>query len=580
METSMMTPHVSSPRGFCCTTIIVGKKATVDGSVIVAHSDDDVADQRVVFVPTLDQSQGRNVYYDNCSIGSNSAYNSTDIRRYIGTDRGLAYDTRDYAKSIPIGSIKGVAKTYAYFDCNYGIMNEHGLMFGECTCGCRQEDKVLPSPQRLFYASELSRVALERCKTAVEAIECMGDLIRTYGIYGTGETLTVGDANEAWVFEMCPTSKKGNGAGVWVAQRVPDDGFFVAANEFRIRDVYRSPKDPGTGSDDLCFKSADPAGNTILYSANLFPTCDPSAKHIDWLPTVSYGEYSHPYYSLRRVWRALSLAKPSLKLKPGVKDGYTRAYPFSVKPDKKLSVADIAAIYRDSYEGSAYDQTTGIGAGPFGTPVRVDVNPDHGEDTWNLSKYHPKGAWERPISIYRCGNLWINQAKTTTPRAPDQNFLGYSWIAMDRPATNCLMPFDCRAPSLPVSMETMNILDFQFGGKSAWWAFNFVANYLNLNYCNMLKDLQAVREPLEQAAFDKVAAAMKALEEGSFTNLQVYCAENCEKVVAAWWHLATHLIVKYCNGCVTLGPNSIMAPIGYPTWWLKTAGYFDGPVKY
>jgi len=300
-----------------CTTMSVGKDATVDGSVIVAHADDDVADERVIYVPAAayNESDTRQVYYDDASLGhtlsdGKTKYNYSELYRYIGESRGPGYNT-DADKShfsTPLGSIPQYPKddpdypldlpkelkTYAYFDSNYGIMNEHQLMIGECTCGA----KIHPEPKpgkRIFYAAELSRVALERCTNARDAINLIGYLIEKYGYYGTGETLLIGDPNEAWVIEMCGYDMDGTD-GIWVAQRVPDDGFFVAANEFRIRDVE---------------EGKDKDSENMKYSSNLFEVCkangwlDKSAKEMDWLPTVSWGEYGHPYYSLRRVWRAL-----------------------------------------------------------------------------------------------------------------------------------------------------------------------------------------------------------------------------------------------------------------------------------
>lgn len=601
-----------------CTTIIVGKKATMDGSVIVAHSDDDVSDTRVIFVPEKDFTKKRNVYYDNASLGPNENYNSTDIRRYIGEDRGPGYkkiDGEPYKESTRLGEINldflatlkiklDDNKTYSYFDSGYGIMNEHGLMIGECTCGA----KVQPDPEpgkRIFYAAELSRVALETCKTAIDAIKVMAYLIKEYGLYGTGETLLIGDADEAWVMEMCGfdlTKKENDGVvngdvienGIWVAQCVPDDHFFVAANEFRIRDIYQNNDDQKKGNpQELYFESIDPQKKDtaiIRYSANLFAVCeamgwkkDKASKQLDWLPTVSHGEYSHPYYSLRRVWRAFSKVNPLLHLSPKAKDGYTRQYPFSIplptdptdsqsnEPVKKLGIADIAAIYRDQYEGTEFDLTVGAAAGPFRNPVRYDVNPDQG-DTFNLNSYKPEGAWERPISIYRCGTLWINQAKKINGET-----VGISWIGLDRPMANCLMPFYCKMKNLPDLIQTMNLLEFEFKGKSAWWAFNFVANYVNLNYSYMMKELSALQSNLESIAFGKIN---DVLTNGNTAGLIDFCNKNSEGVVDAWWKLATQLIVKYNDGCLTTGPNNVMEIIDYPKHWLKIAGFYDGPTKY
>ncbi len=155
-----------------CTTILVTKGASQDGSVFISHSDDDeLGDQRIIYVPAADHPPGskRPVYYDPCSF-------EVATVRYVGTSRGPGYDTPGLAKTEPLGYIDQVEHTYAYFDGNYGIMNEHQLMFGECTNGA----KIEPKPEkgkRIFYSSELSRVALERTTTAREAINCGVDPI-------------------------------------------------------------------------------------------------------------------------------------------------------------------------------------------------------------------------------------------------------------------------------------------------------------------------------------------------------------------------------------------------------------------
>jgi dipeptidase len=554
-----------------CTTMIVGKDATADGSVIVAHSDDDVADERVIYVPEAYYPAGamRPVYYDDCSLGYNSDYNSTELRRYIGSARGPGYNTQDFPESNPLGEIPQVQHTFAYFDSNYGIMNEHQLMIGECTCGAKFHPEPEPG-KRIFYAAELSRVALERCTKATEAIYLIGDLIEKYGYYGTGETLLIGDPDEAWVMEMCgyedevgsEFDPQGTG-GIWVAQRVPDDEYFVAANEFRIRTVR---------------EDIDRDSERMKYSANLFDVCRSQgwlkhdATEMDWLRTVSWGEYSHPYYSLRRVWRALSKAAPSLRLPAWVEDGYTTAYPFSIKPDKKLSVADVAAIYRDHYEGTEFDMTQGPAAGPFGDPTRYENNPDKG-NVWNLNEYHVHGAWERPISIYRCGMLWINQGRRSLP----DPIGGVCWIGLDRPTCNCLMPFYAGVTELPLALQTMNLLEFD--RDSAWWAFNFVANYATIKYAYMIQDISAKQKELEEAAYKAMSYFERTAQGKSRSDLTAFCNANAAKVISEWWELSEALIVKYNDGCITT-PDSIMQKVDYPKDWLQDAGYYKGPISY
>jgi len=565
----MTSPIFPRRSRFACSTFAVGKKATADGSVIISHSDDDISDGRIIYVPAADHPKGaaRNVYYDDASLGHNADYNATEARRYIGTDRGPGYDTRDYAPSKPLGTIPQVPHTFAYFDASYGVMNEYQLSIGECTCGA----KVHPEPEpgkRIFYSAELSRVALERCTKAREAVELMGKLIAMYGYYGTGETLLIGDTEEAWVMEMCGYDMEGSD-GIWVARRVPDDGFFAAANEFRIREV-------------------DPHDSGMLFSENLFDVCsklgwwNPVDGPLDWLRSVSHGEYSHPYYSLRRVWRAMSMLAPSLGLSPWVEDGYTTGYPFAVKPDKPLTVSAISVIYRDSYEGTGFDMTKGVAAGPWGDPTRFDVNPDQDADTFNLNEYHPSGAWERPLSIYRCGFYWINQSRSDVPDPVG----ALCWLGLHRPSTSCLMPLYPGLLEMPKALETMSVLQLQ--RESAWWAFAAVGNYASLKWCYMIKDIQAKaseREGLsEKERLVTEAKALELLANKKHEKCRVWLGERCEKVVkdtmTDWWQLFDYLIVKYNSGGITTSSEKIMEHADYPRAWLATVGYFAGPIDY
>ena len=348
---------------YACTTTIVGKNASVDGSVMVSHSDDGLNDASMVYVPAMDHKPGslRAVYYSHAALDYKPQWGANISHRIVTKDRGATYNKKDVPPSVPLGYIPQVAHTYAYFDANYGIMNEHQLSIGECT----DKAKVHPEPEpgkRIFYSAELSRVALERTRTAREAIKLMGELIEKYGYYGTGETLLVADPNEGWVMEMAGYDMNGTG-GVWVAQRVPDDQFFVAANQFRIRDVR-------------------PHAEDMMFSANIFDIAQqkgwwkPESGPLDFARVYGDGEFHHPYYSLRRVWRAQSLVAPSLALSPWAEGAFTRAYPFAVTPDKKLSVADIFAIHRDNYEGTEFDLTKGLAAGPFGNPNRFEGNAE------------------------------------------------------------------------------------------------------------------------------------------------------------------------------------------------------------
>lgn len=542
---------------FACTTIIVGKDATADGSVIVTHSDDALGDIRVIYVPAMDHATGskRPVYYDPCAFGSEGT-------RYVGTSRGPGYDDPNLPKSEPLGYIEQVPHTYAYFDCAYGIMNEHQLMIGECTDKARFEPKPVKN-ERIFYSAELSRVALERCISAREAVILIGKLMEEYGYYGTGETLLVGDTKEAWVIEMC-AHPNGND-GIWVAQRVPDDGLFVAANEFRIREI-------------------DPDNPDMMYSKNLFTACQkagwwkPSDGKLDWLKTTSPGEYHHPYYSLRRVWSVLARAKPSAKFSPWVEDGYTKDYPFSVSPDKKLSVQDVIALHRDHYEGTEFDLTKGLAAGPFGSPNRFEGSYDMSGAVTD-PKSNQSGAWERPLSVYRCGYTTVNQGRSWLPDTVG----GVCWLAPSRPYETCFVPFYVGIKDLPKSYQAGTIE--KFDRNNAWWAFNFVSNWTDLKYSYMVKDIKAKQEELEGEIFAKQKETEKEAmllykndPELARQYLTEYSINTAGKVVSQWWDLADYLIVKYSNGYVNV--PALATGTGYPQWWLDKASYKDGPAEY
>jgi len=546
--------------------MIITKGATMDGSVFVAHSDDsEMFDNRLVYVPAADHKPGsmRPVYYDAAALGDRPEFNSNVLRRYVGTDRGDIYKDENIPQSIPLGFIPQVAHTYAYFDGSYGIMNEHQLMFGEATNGAKMT--VEPKPGKLiFYSAELSRVALERSKTAREAIKLIGELIETYGYYGTGETLPVADKHEGWVIEMAP-SPEGKG-GLWVAKRVPDGEIFVAANEFRIRDVE-------TNSPDM------------LYSKNLHKIAqkhgwwDPKDGKLDWLQTVSQGEYSHPYYSLRRVWRLQDKIAPSMKLSPWVENGFTKKFPFSIKPDKKLELLDVINLYRDHYQGTEFDQTKGVTGGPFGNPYRYPGPMDAGNDTGDPNA-KLKGAWERPLSIYRSGYTFVLQARDWLP----DPIGGIVWFGPDEPMSSVITPFYVGIDSIAKPYHTG--FSDKFDQQSAWWAFNFVANWAALKYSYIIKDIVQKQSELELEEIQSIQKMDKrALElykkdpQKVKEMLTEYSNTQANKVVKEWWELAWRLVAKYSDGYVN-EPGKMAQEVGYPEAWYKSSEWKNGPTSY
>jgi dipeptidase len=564
-----------------CTTIIVTKGASADGSMMVAHSDDDeLGDQRIIFVPAQDHPPGarRQIYAEHYTYP-----------RIVTDQRGPGYENPDpskYHDTKPIGSIEQVAHTYAYFDGNYGMMNEHNLMIGECTNGAKHEPDYVTAEQarqtgkhqRIFYTQELSRIALERCTSARQAIELMGALIDGYGYYSTGETLLVADPDEAWVFEMCALPDE-QYHSAWVAQIVPDGQVFVAANEFRIRKV----------------KQDDP--DSFLYSKMLYPGVEkvgwwsPTDGPLDWLPAVSDGEYSHPYYSLRRVWRVLDRVNPDLYLSPWVDNGYTKDYPFSVAPAQKLTVQDVFALYRDHYEGTEFDLTRGVAAGPYGDPHRF-VGPYDGaqndvSDTSNLG-----GAWERAISVFYQGYTFVAQARQQAPEATR----GILWFGPDVSYTTCFVPFFAHVAELPRAYQIGS--PQVFDRAAAWWAFDFVGNWARLNFQQMTRrDITPLQQEIEARLISELPALDQEVAVFDWDDplqrreavalITLWSANNANDVVGQWWALADSLIAKYSDGYINLTPEEQINPehqgpveIGYPQEWLGVTNYRNGPTSY
>ncbi len=528
--------------GWACTTVIVTKGASVDGSVMTSHSCDcGECDFRYVYIPAADFEAGskRPVYPFH-----------EPYPRYVGKDMGPTYDDPNFAPYEPLGYIDQVEHTFAYYEAAYGVINEHQVAIGECTCSA----KVYAQPvagECIFDIAALSKVALERCTTARDAVQLMGDLAVEYGYYGWGETLTVTDPNEAWVFEVCASPDKKS--ALWAAKKVPDGEVFVEANIFRIREL-------------------DPENPDIMFSPNLIEVAteagwyDPSTGPIDWMATVSTGEYSQPYYSLRRIWRVLDRVAPSKEFSPWVEDGFTTDYPFSVVPDEKLSVADVISLFRDFYEGTEFDLTEGLAAGPFGNPNR-----------YSGSSKLIKGSWERAISIFRCDYVFVTQVRNWLP----DPIGGVVWFGAAAPHESILVPLYCGINDVPYAFDHGNL--HEFDADVAGWAMNFMGNWAELKFSYMYPEIQALQQEIEgklfavQPAIEAAAAQLYEVDpELCKEFLTDYVANVTNRVMEDVWDFNRYLITKYRDGYINV-PN-VGSSAGYPDWWLDAVGYDEGHI--
>ncbi len=513
-----------------CTAMMVGKKATVDGSTIVSHTVDGWYDHRIQIIPGQKWEKGS----------------------MAPVYKNLCYQTMPTKPLDKVGEIPQVEETYTYFNAGYPFMNEHKLTIGEATWGGREESFCDGG----WMTIEMLQVfALQRTKTARDAIAVMGALAEKYGYGDAGEGLCIADGNEVWLFEITGPgplwkAESGTPGAVWVAARIPDDHVSVISNRSRIGKIDLNDKDNYMASSNVKSFAKDMGwwkeGEEFLFNKAYMP-----AEDFAYSPICS-----------RREWRALSLVAPSLNLVS------TEAqYPLSVKPDKKVSPRDIMTINRDHYQGTPYDLSKTKAGGPFECPVFYRANKDQ----------RPEGLkdvyWERNISIFRCSYSHVAQAWSDLPD-PVGAIL---WFGQDQPLTTVYVPVFSGVKKVPDSWSTG--LRHKMDRNSAWWAFNFVSNWATLKWNYMIKDIAAEQSRFEDQFFGEISdVKAKALdlykknpaEAESF--LTDYTSKNMLEVEKAWWSLGDVLVGKYCDGYV-MTDEGVQEGAGYPTWWLEEVGY-------
>ena len=531
-----------------CTTFVVGKDASKDGSTMTTHTCDcGSCDSRLIYVPAKDHEPG----------SKRPVYECTHpYPRFVDADRAPGYAPMDGQEPTePLGYIPEVEHTYSYFDGSYAIMNEHGLGIGETTAAAKVYKQPKPKSEAILHSDVLSRLALERCKTARCAIKTMGKLAVEHGYYGWGENLSIIDGEEAWVFTVVPTPDEPS--AVWVAQRVPDDEVAVVPNIITIREIDFDDPDNFMYSDNI---------KEVAKDQGWWEEGEP----FDFLKVHGGGEYGHPYYSLRRKWRGLDKLAPSKNFDPYVEGEYTKQYPFSVKPDEKVSVKDVFELQRDYYQGTQFDLTEGLAAGPFSSPYRWAGG--EGEDL-------VEGAWERPISVFRCSYTFVMQVRNDLP----DPVKGVTWWGPDAPHSTVYVPFYAGINKIPEAYSTGHLSEFT--RDSAWWAFDFVSNWAHLKFSYMIEDIKEKQEEIEskelamQPAIDQAAKSLYEQDpELAREFLTDYSVRNANEVVDQWWDFADHLIVKYNDGYVN--KPELAKGVGYPAEWLEKVGYDEGPTSY
>ncbi len=513
---------------YSCTSIVVSRGASVDGSVMTTHSCDGPYEIRLNVVPGKSRPAGE--------------------MRPVFKGGGLGAEMKAAIRS---GEIPEVSTTFSRFDIAYPFMNEKQVAIGETTIGGRRE---LYNSEGFFDIMALERVALERAATARQAIEIMGELAVRYGYSDGGECLTVCDPKEAWVFEIFGAGPLETGA-VWAARRVPDGEVSVSANHSRI------------GAIDLKNTDDFMASDNVIQVAVEMGWYDPDSER-PFIFNEAYSPYDMGYlmYTRRREWRVLSTLAPGMNLDPWCETGY----PFSVKPEKKVSVKTLMTLHRDYYQDTPFDMSRGLAAGPFKTPNRYNVSQG------TLKKGFL--GWERPIAYNKCSYSFVSQSRDWLP----DWIGGLIWFGEDDPKTTCYVPFYCGVTTVPKCFQTGR--KDEYDRAAAWWAFNFVGNWADLKYMYMIEDIRKLQSELEgelfqlQPAVEATALKLYADDPEACRNyLTRYSNVTAQTIVDNWWGLADHLIVKYSDGLVNVGGE--YRRVGYPKSWLDAVGYGKEPIK-
>lgn len=433
-----------------------------------------------------------------------------------------------------------------------GIMNDCQVAIAETTW---EGDLELQNKVGKFMYPELMTAALQGASTAREAVILMGQLVDEYGYIDEGESISVCDKNEAWIFDICGTGARPGGENsgcVWVAMRVPDGEITAHANMARIG-VF--PKD-------------DPAN--CLYSSNVESFAikkglyDPnSGVPFSFCEVYGNNTVRDKRVCEKRVWSLFRRAAPSLNLSVDYAQGIegSKPYPWSIKPDRKLSTADVAALMRDHYDGTEYDMTKGVDAGPYGYPMRC--RPLY----WEVDG--KQYAWERPISTQQTCFSIITRSTSDLPDIVG----GLVWFGWDDTYTTCYSPIYAASTKVPASTEIGSITRFDI--KSGWWVFNFVANYAYPRYKEMIPEILTVQQELEnyflqmQPSIEEVATNLAKRDVRLAVQfLTDYSVMQTEKVHDRWEQLANDLLVKFNDG-YTRSADGQYPSVGYPESWLR-----------
>lgn len=498
-------------KSIACTGLLVGRKASVDGSVMISYSAD-----------------------------SHTLYGELYRWPAATWPKGSMLQVVEWDTGKPTGMIPQVEQTYSVI----GNMNEHQVAITESTWGGREE--LVDTTGIIDYGS-LIYIALQRSKTAREAIDVMTGLVRDYGYCSGGESFSIADKNEAWIMELIGKGPGRKGA-VWVAIRIPDDCISAHANQSRIQQIPFDDKE------------------NCLYSPDVVSLAREKGYYKGSDKDFSFAKAYNPYDfgGLRaceaRVWSFFMKYDSSMdKYGDFVKgDASKDPMPLYIKPSRKLSVQDVQNAMRDHYEGTDLDMTKDAGAGPYKVPYR-----------WRPMNFTVDGQTyvnERAIATQQTGFVIVPQLRNWLP----DPIGGILWFGVDDADMALFTPLYCGILDAPECFRVGNGDMMNFSWTSAFWIHNWVANMAYHKYSFMIEDIRKVQQELENSfqaavpAIDKAAAELYAKDPAEARRfLTWFSTTTADDATARWKKLGEYLLVKYIDGNVKKEENGQFKTNGY-----------------
>lgn len=534
---------LTAGNSIACTNYLVTKGASVDGSTMISYAaDSHIRYGELYWRPAADWPEGAMV----------TLY-----------DRGTAK---------PLGQIPQARHTYQVT----GFMNEHQVAIGETTFGGRHE---LEDSTGIVDYGSLMFLALQRSKTAREAIQVIAEIVEKYGYASSGESFSIGDPNEVWIMEIIGkgskmiTDKKtklsvnANKGAVWVAVRIPDGYISAHANQARVN--FFKPEDKKTSISSKNFKLINNPDIEYIYASDMITF----AREKGWFTgkdeEFSFSDVYAPltFDNVRfceiRVWSAFKeVNKDMIKYYDYAKGDISKErMPLYIKPDRKLTPQDLMSFKRDYLQGTDLDMSKDVGAGPFGSPYRWRPL------TW---KYEGTEYFNERVTVtQQTGFSFIAQMRSWLP----DHIGGINWFGVDDAGSTVYVPFYCGITKVPHTFAEGNGDMLTYSDDAAFWVFNRVAHFKYLFYDRVMPDLTKAQQELESAFAEEVkktdeeAMALYKQDPAKARDYVTTYSENAaNRTIKRWKDLDNFLLVKFLDGNVKKEKDGqfLRNPWGYP----------------